>query len=112
MIDRQYPFGIGICIDYRITKGGYGVEQLGFNSIVKAIFDGYQEAKKYNYNPYNELEKSHRLFEVAELNDLCDKAKTKKQHEQILDHMYRFDATRVDYFKQIEKKIIDRYWEG
>ncbi|NRD81178.1 hypothetical protein HPT25_28205, partial [Bacillus sp. BRMEA1] len=70
------------------------------------------EAKTYNHNPFNELEKSWYLMDIATLNDLCDKAKTKEQHEMILDHMYRFDATRVDYFKRIEKKIINRYWEG
>jgi hypothetical protein len=103
---------MGIRIDYRTTKGGYGMEQLGFNGFVKAIFDGYREAKAYNHNPYNDLEKSHLLFDVADLNELCDKAKTKRQHETILDHMYRFDATKVDYYKRIEKKIIDCYWEG
>jgi hypothetical protein len=110
-MDRQYQIRMGIRIDYRTTKGGYGMEQLGFNGFVKAIFDGYREAKAYNQNPFNNLEKSY-LLDVADLNELCDKAKTKGQHEAILDHMYRFDATRVDYYKRIEKKIINRYWEG
>jgi hypothetical protein len=103
---------MGICIEYRTTKGGYGMEQIGFNSFVKSIFNGYREAKHYNHNPYNELGKSYLLADVDDLNDLCNKAKTKEQHESILDHMYRFDATRVDYYKRIEKKIINHYWEG
>lgn len=103
---------MGIRIYHRTTKGGYGMVQLGFNSFVKAIFDGYREARAYNHNPFNDLEKSYLLFDVADLSELCDKAKNKQQHEAILDHMYRFDATRVDYYKRIEKKIINRYWEG
>jgi hypothetical protein len=110
-MDRQYQIRMGIRIYHRTTKGGYGMEQLGFNGFVKAIFDGYREAKAYNHNPFNELEKSY-LLDVSDLNELCDKAKNKQQHEAILDHMYRFDATRVDYYKRIEKKIINRYWEG
>lgn len=88
------------------------MEQLGFNGFIKAIFDGYRDAKAYNHNPFNELEKTPLLFDVADLNTLYGKAKTKEQHEAILDHMYRFDATRVDYYKRIEKKIINQYWEG
>jgi hypothetical protein len=88
------------------------MEQLGFNGLVKAIFDGYADAKRESRNPFNELEKSYLLFDVSDLNDLCSKAKTKQQHESILDHMYRFDATRVDYYKRIENRIINHYWEG
>lgn len=88
------------------------MEQLAVNGFIKAIFNGYREAKEYNHNPFNELERTSLLFDVADLNNLCDKAKTKEHHEAILDHMYRFDATRVDYYKRIEKKIINRYWEG
>jgi hypothetical protein len=36
---------MGIRIDYRTTKGGYGMEQLGFNGFVKAIFDGYRKPR-------------------------------------------------------------------
>lgn len=87
------------------------MEQLPLNGFIKAIFDGYREAKEANHNPFNELQKSWRLLEVDEVNDLYKKAKTKEQHEMILDHMYKYDATRVGYYKRIEKKIINNYWE-
>lgn len=80
------------------------------NGFVKAIFDGYRKAKAYNHNPLNELENSWKLLEVDDLNDLYKKAKTKEQHD--LDHMYQYDATRAGYYKRIEKKIIEHYWEG
>lgn len=88
------------------------MEQIKLNGFVKALFDGYKEAKSYNHNPFNELENTWRLFSVSELNGLYKEAETKEQHELILDHMYRFDATSVPRYKRIEDKIIERYWEG
>lgn len=88
------------------------MEQIGLNGFVKSIFDGYREAKDFKHNPFNELENSWKLFEVDDLNDLYKKATTKEQHELILDHMYQYDATRVGYYKRIEDKIIQHYWEG
>lgn len=76
------------------------------------MFDGYKSAKEAAYDPFEELKNSWRLFEIDDLNTLCNKAKTKEQHNLILDHMYKYDATRVGYYKRIEKKIINHYWEG
>lgn len=80
------------------------------NDFVWSIFQGIKEAKD-SRDPFHELERSHLLYEIDELNQLCNVAKTKEQHETILDHMYRFDATRVGYYERIERKIIHHYWE-
>jgi hypothetical protein len=90
------------------------LEQLPLSGFVRALFDGYKEGREERYYPrkFEELEHTNLLFEVDELNDLYGHSKSKYQHELILDHMYRFDATRVKYYKQIEKKIINHYWEG
>lgn len=86
------------------------MEQIGLNGFIKSIFEGYKAAKEANYDPFAELQHSWRLLEVDEVSDLCKKAKTKEQHEMILDHMYKWDATRVGYYKRIEKNIINQYW--
>jgi hypothetical protein len=93
------------------------------NDFVWSLFQGYKEAKKES-----ELDKSFEqlnwsmdcwigdcstpLLEVAEINQLLDKAVTKGHYESILDHLYRHDATRVKPYQNIEKKIIHRLWEG
>ena len=84
---------------------------MGFNDLVRSVFAGATEARKENYYPrkFREMETSF-LFGVDELEDMLAHAKSKDQCNLILDHMYRFDATRVDYYKDIENKIIDRMW--
>lgn len=89
---------------------------MGINEIVKAFFDGYKDAKQSTYydRKFEEIKKTNRLFEVDELNDLLDHAEDKEEYESILDHMYNFDATErglFGYYKGIENKIIDKYWE-
>jgi predicted TIM-barrel fold metal-dependent hydrolase len=88
---------------------------LSLNDIVRSIFDGVREAKQDSLYPrkFMELEKTNLLFDVDDLEDMLDHAEDKEDYESILDHMYRFDATdgELGYYKGIEKKIIDRYWE-
>lgn len=85
---------------------------MGLNDIVRSIFDGYREAKEDSFYPrkFKELEKGF-LFGIDELDDMVDHAEDKEDYESILDHMYRFDATEVGYYKNIEKKIMDKFWE-
>ena len=83
---------------------------MGFNDLVRSMFQGYKEAKDAR-DPYTELEKAWCLYQVDELDLLTDKAKTKGQYNIILDHLYKWDSTRVDYYKEIENKIIDRMWK-
>lgn len=88
---------------------------MSFNDIVRSIFEGVREAKQDSYYPrkFKELETGF-LFGVDELDDMVDHAEDKEDYESILDHMYRFNATEgeLGYYKGIEKKIIDKYWEG
>jgi hypothetical protein len=90
-------------------KGGEEV----LNDLVWSVFQGYKKVKDERC-PYKELENSWRLYEVDELEELRKSATTKEQHETILDHMYKFNATEgeLGYFKRIEDKIIKQYWEG
>jgi hypothetical protein len=81
------------------------------NNFVWSIFQGYKEAKESSRDPFKELEKSWYLYEIDDLEELRKQATNKEQHNLILDHMYKYDATQVDYFRQIEKKIINYYWE-
>jgi hypothetical protein len=109
---------MGISIEYRTTKGGYGM----LNNFVWSLFQGYKDARKGNVDKeFQQLnwsmdcwigECSAPLLEVAELNQLLDKAHSKEHYESMLDHLYRHDATRVKPYKNIEKKIIHRLWEG
>ena len=84
---------------------------MGFNDFLRSCFQGAAEARRDTFYPrkFREMESSF-LFGVDELEDMLNHAKNKDQYNTILDHMYRFDATRVDYYKDIENKIIDRMW--
>lgn len=93
---------------------------MGFNDIVRSMFDGYKEARDSNIDrKFDQLNKPNAwikdsyipLLEVAELNELLEQAKTEEHYNAILDHMYRFDATRVKPYKNIESKIIKHFWE-
>ena len=81
---------------------------MGFNDFVWSVFQGVKEAKEKD--PYRQLEKSWWLYDVSELRELTENACTKEQHNVVLDHLYKWDATRVDVYKDIENKIIDRMW--
>jgi hypothetical protein len=88
------------------------LEQIGLNGFMKSLFEGYKEAKQQSYYPrkFEEMENTNRLFEVDELTDMLGHTRNKKDYETILDHMYRFDATEVGYYRKIEQKIIDNFW--
>jgi hypothetical protein len=87
---------------------------MGFNDLLRSIFQGVAEAKQESYYPrrFRELETS-RLLEVDELEDMLQHARSKEQLDLILDHLYRFDACELGefgYYKKIERKIIERLW--
>jgi hypothetical protein len=83
---------------------------MGFNDLVRSMFAGYKEVKDKR-DPYKELDKAWYLYEVKDLRTMADKAKTESQLNYVLDHLYKWDATRVDPYKEIENKIIDRMWD-
>lgn len=93
----------------------------GLNGFVSSMFAGYKEAKKDNLDKeFDDLNWSMDcwigttntgLYDVADLRELLNKAQTKEHYEAILEHMYRHDATRVGYYKNIENQIIDKMWE-
>jgi hypothetical protein len=91
------------------------MEQLPLNGFVRSLFEGYQAARKESYYPrkFEEMKKTNLLFGVDDLNDMLGHAEDKEDYETILDHMYRFNATdgEFGYYKKIEKKIIDQFWE-
>lgn len=86
---------------------------MGINDIVKSMFDGYKGAKTESYYPrrFQEMAKTNILFDLDETADMLKHAEDKEQFDTILDHLYRFDATRVKGYEKIEKKIIHKYWE-
>jgi hypothetical protein len=83
---------------------------MGFNDLVQSMFAGYKEYKD-NRDPYDVLDKAWYLYEVKDLRELTHKAKNDKQLNSVLDHLYKWDATRVDPYKAIEDKIIERMWD-
>lgn len=82
---------------------------VGFNDLVHSIFQGVKAAKE-SRDPYEELEKAWYLYEVKDLRYLTDKANKDDQYNTVLDHLYKWDATRVEPYKAIEDKIIERMW--
>lgn len=82
---------------------------MGFNDFVWSMFQGVK-AHRESKDPYQELDKAWGLYEVEDLRELAEKARTKEHHNVVLDHLYKWDATRVDVYKDIENKIIDRMW--
>lgn len=82
------------------------------SGFVKSMFDGYRDVKKDDYSQqFAELEWTPFLFSSDYLNDMYSKATTKEQHETILGHLYRHEATDVDSYQSIEKRIIDKYFK-
>lgn len=83
---------------------------MSFNNLVWSMFQGYKEVKEKR-DPYKELEKAWYLYEVKDLRKLIQGAKNDTQLNHVLDHLYKWDSTRVDPYKELENKIIDRMWE-
>lgn len=83
---------------------------MSFNNLVWSMFQGYK-AVKDNRNPYEELDKAWYLYEVKDLRQLIQGAKNDTQLNYVLDHLYKWDSTRVDPYKELENKIIDRMWD-
>lgn len=85
------------------------------NNFIKSFFDGYKEARikngYYKERDFNELEGPF-LFSSDHLNNLYNQADCEEDYESILDHLYRHDAIDVESYSLLEKKIIDKYWEG
>ncbi|MCK6203913.1 hypothetical protein KZX50_00430 [Bacillus infantis] len=82
------------------------------NSIVKSFFDGYHEAKKDEKRDwqYKELEQTPFLFSSNYLDEMYEGASDKQEYENILEHLYRHNATEIDSYAEIEQKIINKYW--
>jgi hypothetical protein len=82
---------------------------MGFNNLIWSMFQGYKEVKDKR-NPYEELDKAWYLYEVKDLRNLVQSAKSDTQLNSVLDHLYKWDATRVDPYKDIETKVIHKMW--
>lgn len=89
------------------------MDNFGVSAFVQSLFAGYKEAKKdaYRQHLFDELEYLPVLFSSNHLNNMYQMAKTKDEHNAILEHLYRYDATEVPSYKKIENKIIDLYRE-
>lgn len=94
---------------------------MSMNDIIRSMFAGYKEAKKENVDKeYSDLnwkmncwigETSTPLRDVSDLRELVDKATNNEQLNEVLDHLYRHDATRVSAYEKIERRIINKMWE-
>lgn len=88
------------------------------NEIAGGIVKGMLEADTPNRDKrqrewdFEELGQTPFLFSSGHLEGLRERATRKHEFESILDHMYRHNATEVDSYKNIENKIIDRYWRS
>lgn len=84
-----------------------------FDGIMKSMFEGYAESpvikERRRTRQINELSWYPMLFSSAHLNEVYEQAKTKEEHEAILDYLYRFNATEVESYANIERKIIEKY---
>jgi hypothetical protein len=60
---------------------------------------------------YEDLYTTPFLYSSAELSDMADNARTKKQYESVLDHLYRHETLDIDSYQRIESNIIDQYYE-
>jgi predicted TIM-barrel fold metal-dependent hydrolase len=90
---------------------------MGMNDIIRAMFEGYKDVKHQNRyrNRFEEMKTTNLLFDVDDVNDMINHAETKEEFNTILDHMYRFNATEegpFGYYERLERKIINKMWEG
>lgn len=87
---------------------------MGMNSMLQSMFQGLAESdwnkNRLKKQRFDELNQEYYLFSSDYLNSIMDDCKTKKDYEAVLDHMYTFDACEVESYKEIEDKIIKKYW--
>lgn len=94
-----------------------------FYETFMSICKGYGEAKskKNRSREYESLSNYPMLYSSQYLEQMTDAARRKEEFNHILDHMYKHDAMNIrdeedeiigsiDSYKNIERKIIDRYW--
>lgn len=79
------------------------------NSGLQAYFDATKESKQEQLRKqkFDELGHTPFLFSSNYLNEIMDDCETKEDYEQLLDHMYRHNATEVESYWKIENDIID-----
>lgn len=84
-----------------------------YNRLLGSIFDGYKEAKKdkRKQQTFDMFETSPFLHSSEYIGGLFDMAEDKEDYDTILAHLYKHQATEVDSYASIEKKIIDKYWK-
>lgn len=84
-----------------------------FDNFIKSVFEGYNDSpsikERQRSRLFDELEWYPMLFSSNHLNQVFDQAKSKEDHEAILDYLYRFNATEVESYANLEQKIIDIY---
>lgn len=85
-------------------------------SLLNSFLKGYTSAqtphadeKKRKWQ-FEELSATPFLFSSGYLNEVYEEANNKQEYETILDHLYRHQATEVESYAELEKKIIDKYW--
>lgn len=88
---------------------------MGFwGDVLNGAIKGYSTSKPVKDRKrawqFEELASTEYLFSSKYLNELLDEARTKEEHESILDHMYRNEAVDIKSYSEIEKKIIDKYY--
>lgn len=90
-----------------------------FMSVCKAMGDSKRE--KNRNRDYDSISNHHMLHSSQYLDQMTDAARRKDEFECILNHMYNQDAMYlrdeegeitevISSYKEIESKIIDRYW--
>ena len=80
------------------------------DGIVRGMMESDSVKRRKNEWTYEELDHTPFLFSSGYLDGLREQATHKSQFEGILNHMYRHDATEIPSYREVEKKIIDRYW--
>lgn len=88
---------------------------MGFwDDVLGGAIKGYSTSKPVQDRErkwkFDELDHTEMLFSSQYLNELYEDARTKSEHEAILGHLYKHDVTDIDTYKQIEQKIIDKFY--
>ena len=90
-----------------------------FMAVCKGVRDG--KSNKRRSEEYHSISNHHMLYSSQHLDQMTEAARRKDEYECILNHMYNHDAMYVrdeegdiveliDSYKDVERKIIDRYW--
>jgi hypothetical protein len=78
--------------------------------VFSVIANSKRYRKKQKEQKFQELSDTPFLFSSHYLESLLQECETKEDYEAIWEHIYRHNASEVESYSRLEKKIIHQLW--